>query len=83
MGYDTVAMLDAAVRDAGSNAPQKISTALKRMRDVPTVGGVVPVDANGDMQQPVSLFSLDGRTWKRIHETAGTRMPQESTPELR
>ena len=83
MGYDTVAMLDAAVRDAGSNAPQKISTALKRLRDVPTVGGVAPVDANGDMRQPVSLFSLDGRTWKRIHETAGTRLPQESAPELR
>ena len=65
------------------NVEQKISTALKRLRDVPTVGGVAPVDANGDMRQPVSLFSLDGRTWKRIHETAGTRLPQESAPELR
>ena len=82
-GYDTVAMLDAAIRNADSNAPKDISAALKRLRAVPTVGGVVSVDANGDMRQSVSLFSLDGRTWKRLPETAETSVPQEPTPELR
>ena len=83
MGYDTVAMLDAAVRDAGSNAPQDISAALKRLQNVPTVGSVVPVDANGDMRQPVSLFSLNGRAWRRLPETAGIPLHEEFTPELR
>ena len=78
-----VEMLDAAIRNADSNAPKDISAALKRLRAVPTVGGVVSVDANGDMRQSVSLFSLDGRTWKRLPETAETSVPQEPTPELR
>ncbi len=82
-GYDTVAMLDAAVRDAKSNAPRDISAALKRLKNVPTVGSVVPVDVNGDMQQPVSLFSLDGRAWKRLSGTAGAPPRKEFARGLR
>ncbi len=82
-GYDTVAMLDAAIRNAGSNAPKDISAALKRLQNVPTVGGVVPVDANGDMRQSVSLFSLDSRAWKRLPDTAGTPLRKEFAREMR
>jgi ABC-type branched-subunit amino acid transport system substrate-binding protein len=66
MGYDTVAMLDAAVRRAGSAAPKAVAAALKELDSVTTVGGPVPVDENGDMRTKPRLFSMKSGRWERI-----------------
>ena len=68
MGYDTVALLDEAVRRAGSAAPHAVARALEELEHVNTAGGTVPMNENGDMQRPASLFTLSAGGWIRISD---------------
>ncbi len=88
-GYDTVAMLDEAVRRAGAADGSAIAKALGEITSVRTAGGSVPVDKNGDLQHSGSLFILEGGRWVRFRapDAASLRKsaehssaPQEKAP---
>ncbi len=66
MGYDTVAMLDEAIRRAGSSDRRAIADALAELTSVRTTGGTVPIDENGDLQHTGALYSLSSGRWIRV-----------------
>ncbi|MDI9371308.1 MAG: ABC transporter substrate-binding protein [Synergistaceae bacterium] len=65
IGYDTVAMLDAAVKMSGSSDKQAVATALSELESVETIGGVFPVDKNGDLRHRGQIFTLRSGHWAR------------------
>jgi branched-chain amino acid transport system substrate-binding protein len=85
MGYDTVAMLDEAVRRAGSSDRRAIADALSELTGVHTTGGTIPVDENGDLQHSGAVFSLRSGRWVRVPDDpdalrraiASSRPPRE------
>ena len=68
MGYDTVAMLDEAIRRAGSSDRRAIADALAELTTVHTTGGAIPVDENGDLQHAGAVFILHSGRWVRISD---------------
>ena len=68
MGYDTVAMLDEAIRNAGSSDRRAIGDALAGLTSVRTTGGEIPVDENGDLQHAGAVFILRSGRWIRVPE---------------
>jgi len=68
MGYDTVAMLDEAIRNAGSSDRRAIGDALAGLTSVRTTGGEIPVDENGDLQHAGAVFILRSGRWVRISD---------------
>lgn len=68
MGYDTVAMLDEAIRRAGSSDRRAIADALAELTSVSTTGGAIPVDENGDLQHAGAVFILHSGRWVRISD---------------
>ena len=66
IGYDTVAMLDEAIRRASSGDKRNIADALRGMESVNTVGGTIRIDKNGDMQHEEALFTLCSGRWVRV-----------------
>ncbi|MFA7621118.1 MAG: ABC transporter substrate-binding protein [Aminobacteriaceae bacterium] len=74
MGYDTVAMLDSAVRLTGNSERDAVAEALASMDFVDTVGGAVPMDKNGDIQHRGAIFTMRSGRWVR-ESKAGAPSP--------
>lgn len=63
IGYDAVAMLDAALDRAGTTDPGAVARALAELERIESSSGPASLDAGGDLSLPRGIFSLTKQGW--------------------
>ncbi|MGE5673448.1 MAG: ABC transporter substrate-binding protein [Mycobacterium leprae] len=58
LGYDAGKILIEAIKQANSNDPDKIRQAMQNLKDLPTVGGKVSFDANGNPVKGATILQV-------------------------
>lgn len=84
IGYDAVAMLDAALDRAGTTDPGAVARALSEMERIDSSAGPAALDAGGDLSLPQGTFSLTKEGWIPVTRPAASLtvsgVPDEAAP---
>lgn len=79
IGYDAVAMLDAALDRAGTTDPGAVARALAELERVESSAGPAALGAGGDLSLPQGIFSLTKKGWIPVSRSSSPP-PSSVTP---
>lgn len=81
IGFDAVAMLDAAIDRAGTADSRAVARAFAQMSQIEFPAGTAALDASGDLVLPQGIFSMMKEGWIPVSASAASRPSSPGIPE--